>query len=313
MTPSLTAHFIIHNDFKHIDHALRSLYQHTEHPCRVEITINQGDAHAIEDLRQRWPDCQIFVNRRPQGFAANHNRAMQRCQTPYIALLNDDIQLHRSAIDQLVDYLEHNPQVALVSPLVVNPDGSGQLSSFGDLSLMRALYRISGLGCLTPHGGFVRRGLASAGLTFSTESLKSHTGSSQPRFVPVVVGVAMVARRTAYEQAGVMDEDTRMYGEEYGWHYRLRQKGWQVALLPGAKVTHYNPTTDLKGWKLAEHRKSLIALFTRYKPRWQSLIVRAAIIVFHGLYGLLNRPFSPDESRAHAGAVKIALSFQIRD
>lgn len=314
MNHQLTAHFIIHDDFSHINRALMSLRDGTQQPHAVWVTINRGAAEQVAAIGRRWPTVDIQQNAAPQGFAANHNAAMRRCQTPYIALLNDDIAVHPAALDHIMAYLEANPDVGLCSPQIVNPDGSAQLSSFSDLSLLRALYKISGLGKLTPHGGLVRRLMTRTGLArlLGLESLRPTTpADQQPRDVPVAVGVAMVVRRSAYESAGMMDEDTVMYGEEYGWHYRLRQAGWRVVLLPGATVTHYNPTTDLTGWKLAEHRKSLIALFTRYKPRWQSWLIRSAIVFFHSLYALLNWPFNRAESRAHAQAVRMALAFKL--
>lgn len=312
MTARLTAHFIVHGDFTHIDRALTTLAAHTQTPHQVMVTINQGPPAAIDALRRDHPHVAFIVNPTPRGFAANHNAILRRAETPYVALLNDDIAVHPGALDTLVAHLDAHQDVGLVGPQILNPDGTPQLSTFSDLSLGRALYKVSGLGHLTPHGGAVRRLLARLGVAsrLGVESLKDERVT---RDVPVVVGVAMLARRRAYQQAGVMDEDTRIYGEEDGWHWRLRQAGWRVVFVPAAAITHYNPKGDLSGWKLAEQRQALLALFTRYRAPWQAVALRLGMVMCHSLYMLLNLGWRPAESRAHRLALRMALTWRLHD
>lgn len=305
----ITLHFIIHNDFSHIQAALDSVYATVTTPYEIHLTINSGDPADVRQFQAEHPHINLHINESQKGFAANHNAAMQRAQTPYIALLNDDIVLHSGALDTLVQYLESHPDTGLAAPLIENPDGTPQLSVFSDISLGRALYAISGAGALTRHGGIVRRMLQRTGLAklIGTESLQP---STQTRAVPVVVGAAMVVRRETYQQAGGMDEDTLVYGEEYGWHLRLRQHNWKIVLVAEAKVTHYNPATDISGWRLAEHRKGTLAYFSRYRPRWQAAMIRMAIIGFHGIWALVNLPFNRPRSRDHWRTVRLAVSWK---
>ncbi|MCU0515188.1 MAG: glycosyltransferase [Anaerolineae bacterium] len=305
--PRLTLHFIVHQDWQHVAAALASVQATVHTPHLVEITVNSGDADDVARLRAQFPAVRWHINAAPQGFAANHNAALRRAQTPYVALLNDDVLLEPGALDTLVAYLDAHPAAGLVAPRIQNPDGSPQLMVMSDISLLRALYAISGAGVLTRPGGRVRRLLLHSGLArwLGTESLQPLTHT---RPVPVVVGVVMVVRQTAVAAAGGMDETTRVYGEEYGWHLRLRQHGWQVVLVTEALVTHLNPTNDLTGWRLAEHRRGTLAYFYRYRQRWEGQVLRAGIVVLHGLWALLLRPVHPARSRDHAGAVRMALA-----
>jgi GT2 family glycosyltransferase len=308
--PLLTIHFIIHDDFTQIYPALTSLYATTHTPFVLHITINRGTPAEIARLQAAYPQAHLQVNTMLRSFAENHNAALQRAATPYVALLNDDIRLGENALDQLVTYLDQQPQAGLVAPHILNPDGTSQLSIFSDMTLLRSLYTISGLGVLTQHGGMVRRLVQRSGLArwLGTASLQP---LQQTRAVPVVVGVAMLVRRSAYLQVGGMDEVTRMYGEEYGWHWRLRQAGWQVVFVAAAHVTHYNPTTDLTGWKLAEHRKAILGYFLRYRPRWQYTVIRGAIILTHSTYAALYALFQPAKRRAHWATVKMAWQLRV--
>jgi N-acetylglucosaminyl-diphospho-decaprenol L-rhamnosyltransferase len=308
----LSVHFIVHHDFSHIHQALQSLAENTSTPHDVYVTINAGAAEEIERLKVAFPQARITVNANPAGFAANHNAFMRRAETPYVALLNNDIFIHPGALDRLIAYLDSHSDVALVGPGIQNPDGTTQISAYSDPTLLRMLYTISGLGRFTPHGGCVRTALQRSGLTrlIGTESLQP---VGKTRCVPVVVGVAMVARRAAYLQAGLLDEHTIIYGEEYGWHWRLRSYGWKVALVTEAQVTHYSPKQDLSGWKLAEHRKSILSYYQRYRPAWQMVVIRLSIIVFHTLYALVLWPFNRAVAASHWQTVRMGRTWHSTD
>lgn len=56
--------------------------------------------------------------------------------------------------------------------------------------------------------------------------------------VDSVVGAFMMVRREAIEQAGLLDEQFFMYGEDLDWAYRIKQRGWQVWYNAGVQVLH---------------------------------------------------------------------------
>lgn len=309
MTARLTAHFIVHGSYDHILPALSSLYDTTQTPVRVEITINTGDSPQIDTIRAQFPQAEIIINPTPQGFAANHNAAMRRAQTEFIALLNDDIRLDPGALDRLVDYLQTHPDIGLAGPALRYPDGSPQVSAYSDPHWLRSIYKISGLATLTNQRSPLRRWLLQLGIgrLVKVESLQTERIT---RIVPVIKGVAMVTRREVYERVGGMDEVTQAYGEEYGWHWRIRQAGWKLAVIEEAQVTHYGlgqAELQLSGWLMGEDRKSLIAYYAKYRARWQAALIRAAIVFFHSLYALGWLLFDRQRARAHWRTVQIGI------
>jgi GT2 family glycosyltransferase len=307
----LTVSIIVHHDFTHIYSALTSLYDNTTTPFDLYLTINAGDPADIQQLRSAFPAAHLIVNPEPRGFAANHNIILRQATTPFVALLNDDIYVYPGALDKLVDYLRQHPQAGLVGPAIHNPDGTLQLSVFSDPSIFRSLYIISGLSGLTRHGGPIRRTLQRLGIAqrLGVESLRTDLTT---RPVPVVVGVAMVARREAYLEAGVMDEVSPFYGEEYGWHWRLRQHGWQVIFHPEVRIDHYNPAPVTTGWKLVAHRQATLEYYARYRPRWQLRLIQVAMIISHMAAALLTLLWDRTRSRHHRQIVQMACACRKR-
>jgi GT2 family glycosyltransferase len=305
---AITVSLIVHDDFSHVRRALRSLMDQPLRGLRVVVTVNAGRPEDVSALQAGFPDVVVRVNPTPRGFAANHNAVLREADTLFVALVNDDIRAQSGMLDDLADFLVSHPQVGLVSPRVLNPDGSPQLMAFNDPTVLRMLYKISGLGYFTRQGTPLRRlavRLGGARLAVASFSAYEHSA-----IVPVVVGVAMLVRREAYLQAGVMDEDTRVYGEESAWCWRLRQCGWQIALVAETSVTHYNSEQPLKGWKLAEHRKGILNYYVRYRPEWQALIIRAALIGLHSLRALGASLFDRGQAAAELRVVRMALCFR---
>jgi GT2 family glycosyltransferase len=53
------------------------------------------------------------------------------------------------------------------------------------------------------------------------------------------LGAAMMVRREAIEQVGLLDEGFWMYCEEIDWCWRMRQAGWRAYCVPAARVIHH--------------------------------------------------------------------------
>src|SRR5688572_2244878 len=154
---TVTVSIIVHNDFSRIQQAVDSLLKYTSLPLTIYITINTGMDTRVDELRRRFPDVRYVINDQPKGFAANHNAVMHLATTPYVLLLNDDVEVAPAMLDILVGYLEEHQEVGLVTPCVINPDGTPQLTAFSDPTLLRMLYKISGLGYWTRQGSWIRK------------------------------------------------------------------------------------------------------------------------------------------------------------
>ena len=66
----------------------------------------------------------------------------------------------------------------------------------------------------------------------------TYLDASEPAEVDSVVGACMLVRRAAIEQAGLLDEQFFMYGEDLDWAFRMKQAGWSILYHPGVTVLH---------------------------------------------------------------------------
>lgn len=106
---------------------VRSLYEQTK---GVDLTVYIVDNHSedgtLEKLKQEFPaivDIQLPDNK---GFGHGHNAVLPFLDSEYHAVVNPDILLDTDAISYLCSYLDGNPDIGLVTPKILFPDGTDQ-------------------------------------------------------------------------------------------------------------------------------------------------------------------------------------------
>jgi len=205
---------------------LRSLQDTAADVIVVDNCSHDGSA---EMVRQEFPGVQLIVSPSNDGFAAANNRGIRAAGgTSYVLLLNPDTVVPPDGLDRLVDYMDAHPEVGVVGPKLVKGDGTLDLAcrrSFPDPRI--AFYHAFGLDKLFPRS----REFARYNLTFLDQD--------QPAEIDCVVGAAMLVRREAIDQAGLLDESFYMYGEDLDWAFRIRQAGWKVVYNPDVVIVHY--------------------------------------------------------------------------
>lgn len=187
------------------------------------VVDNASIDGTVDMLRQQFPWVKVVANRDNAGFAKANNQAIVASSGDYILLLNPDTKLHANAIATLVTYLDTQPMVGAVGPLLENPDGTLQFSCSPAPTLLgeswRLLHPNRGLG----HGAYPMQGWS----------------RHQPREVDVIQGACLLLRRSVIEQVGPLDEDYYIYSEEVDLCARIRAANWRIFWVPTAHVTHY--------------------------------------------------------------------------
>ena len=216
----------------------------------VRLIESQGNAgfSAANNLAMRA----IGYVDSPAGSGVPHGNGDGRSDEPpalpHVLLLNPDTIVPAGAVRQLLDVLVAEPDVGVVGPKLVLPEGELDLAcrrSFPTPEV--SFYRFSGLARLFPR----HRRFGRYNLTF--------LDPDEPNDVDSVVGACMLVRREAILQAGLLDERFWMYGEDLDWALRIHRRGWRVVYRPQVVITHV---------KRAASRKSRRANFEFQRAMW---------------------------------------------
>ena len=109
-----------------------------------------------------------------------------------------------------------------------------------------------------------------------------------------VAGTAMMIKSEVIDQVGFLDEKIFMYAEDVDYCWRARQQGFQVALVPEAKIIHYGSASSSSARAIKGEFRGLIYLFQKHQPKWQTnylkliLMIGASLRVI--LFAIINQP-----------------------
>lgn len=206
---------------------LKSIVGETERAkqwtCEVIVADNSSDDGSARMLREEFEWVRLIESGRNLGFAAANNLALSYASGRYTLLLNPDTVLLSGSLSTLLDFMSSNPEAGAVGPMLLNPDGTLQASSYPAPTLFRELWRLLHVDRLWRNASYPLEDWLSSG----------------PRPVDVIQGACLMLRRQALEQVGQLDPDYFMYTEEVDLCLRLRRAGWKVYWLPSSKVVHH--------------------------------------------------------------------------
>jgi GT2 family glycosyltransferase len=192
----------------------------------IIVVDNASTDGSVGMLRAEFPQTILIRNPENRGFPAANNQGIAAAQGRYVLLLNPDTEVLADALDTLVQYMDAHPDVGLVGPQLLYPDGQVQSSRRRYPTLATLFFESTWLESLAPRS-----------------LLRRYYVLDQPDDavldVDWVTGAAMLARREVIQQVGGMDERFFMYSEELDWCRRIKAAGWRVVYHPAVRITHY--------------------------------------------------------------------------
>jgi GT2 family glycosyltransferase len=248
---------------------------------RVVAFRNTASAPPAAELLQLGAN-EVIERSSPAGFAANHNEAIRRFPARYHLIANDDVLIKDDAVTRLVGFLDRLEQarVGVVSPRLLNFDGSLQPSTYSFPTVPRAVLGMSGLRERVGTGRLVRALARVIAPSPGASRLWAHDHQAD---VDTMKGAFTLVRRRCIDEVGLMDEVSLVGGEETEWHRRMHDAGWRVVFWPEVSVLHKGSATvgGQRGLE-SEYLKGMLNYFAKHCSAPAYLSVRA---LGAGVYG----------------------------
>ncbi len=132
------------------------------------------------------------------GYGRGVNRGVALAgATTYVLVSNPDVVVHRGAVKALVDYLDEHPNVALVGPTILRPDGT----VYPSLRVFPNMWLAGVHALLSP-------------LWPNNPATQHYRSARTDGTVDWVSGAFFLVRRSAFELVGGFDERYFMFAEE---------------------------------------------------------------------------------------------------
>ena len=192
----------------------------------VFVVDNASSDGSPDMVEAEFPSVKLIRNTRNMGFAAANNQALRLAKGRHVLLLNSDTLVHTGVIDASIDYLDQNPQTGMMGCRVLNADGTVQTTCSRFPTLTNLVLLTSGL-------------FKVPGLSVARRYRMEDWQRDDERDVEVVSGCYLMARRSATEAVGLLDEDFFFFGEETDWCRRFLAHGYAVRFAPVGTITHF--------------------------------------------------------------------------
>jgi len=173
------------------------------------------------------PKITVIFNRKNLGFAKGNNQGIKIAKGKYIIILNSDTKIQEGALEELVGFLDRNPEVAAVSPLLLNSNGTPQIDYYMRFPNLWQIFFY--------HLPFFRP--IALKIPF-WRNLICFSAQPVPFEVDQLPGTALMASKEIWTQVGFFDEDYRFLYEDVDWCWRAKKKGFKLMVVPQAKVIH---------------------------------------------------------------------------
>lgn len=248
---------------------LNSIFgQNRRHAIEIIVADNASSDGSREMLAAEFPQARVVAHPVNLGFCAGNNRAIPATSGRYILFLNSDTVVTECALDTLLDFADAHPDIGIVGPKLLNPDGSLQYSCRRFPDLGAGFFRNTPLGRLFPKNRFTQ------------DYLMSDWDHATVRDVDWVSGAALLIRREALEQLGGFDEGFYMYCEDVDLCYRAQEAGWRVVYFPDTVIYHIiGRSTNQVPTRMTYHfHRSMHRFYKKHYARRTPLYLRPLIL-----------------------------------
>lgn len=189
------------------------------------------------------------------GYAAGINLTRQHAGGDVLFITNPDVRIRSGTLSRAIRYLEENPEVGIVFPLLRDTGGKLQLSVRRFYTWPVVLYARSPLRALNYRPRFFRR------------YLYEEMDRSKPMEVDWGLGGAMFLRAADVQGEPIFDERFFLYFEDVDLCYRTWARGRRIVYCPQCQCVHAHHRGSRRpftraGW---HHFRSLVKFIVKYR------------------------------------------------
>jgi GT2 family glycosyltransferase len=214
--------------------ALESIRDHTSHVAYEVILVDDAADAGNKALLKEVHGAVVLVNETNRGYLRSMHRGTAAARGRWMLLCNNDIEVQPGWLPAMIDCAESRPDVAIVTPKFVYPNGS-----------------------LAEAGGIMWRDATGANYGRGDDPSRCHY--EYRREVDYGSAAALMVKSDFWREIGGFDERfLPMYYEDTDLCFEARARGLRVMYEPRARVVHVEGATagtdESTGHKLNQER-----------------------------------------------------------
>jgi N-acetylglucosaminyl-diphospho-decaprenol L-rhamnosyltransferase len=247
-----------------------------EPAARQVILVDNGNDAAtrvrLARMKADEPRLVVVEGQGNVGFAAGCNLGAAAAQTPYLAFINPDCVVSRGSLARLREALKADPDIWVVTPRLVGPDGSPERGTpRAILTPWVALVELLHLWRIAPgHPTFQRLNL------FATDAYW------EGGRVPAISGAFMLMPKSRFGQVGGFDEHYFLHVEDLDFCLTVARMRGSILYAPAVVVTHHRSSSRVSRLRIEWHKARGARYYMRKNfegiyPRWALRLIGLAV------------------------------------
>jgi len=205
--------------------SIHNVIENSSLQCEI-VVVDNGSEYGDTAFLKDDENVILIRNQTNVGFAKGTNQSIEKCQGRYLFILNNDVIIQSSDVDGILKFMEENPDVGVLAPKLIYPDGRLQKS-------------ISGLPTLFDIFCF----------TFKLSRIhsdwdrwqRSDFDYSKIEDAPQPMFSALFMRKAVWDEVGALDERFPILFNDVDWFFRFQKlKKWRCLYYPYFTCIHYH-------------------------------------------------------------------------
>jgi GT2 family glycosyltransferase len=195
---------------------LDSLDQATYPNYEVILVDNASPNDDLSLIEEKHPSVQLIKSSKNLGFAGANNLGIDVAKGVYCLFLNPDTCVTPLFLEPLVETLEQNSNIGLVSPKIKYYDTPDLIQYAGTSRMSKYTMRSN---------------------SFSKKK-EDNPENSSPKLTGYGHGAAMLLPKAVIDKVGKMNESYFLYYEEIDWCERIHNQGYEVYYQANSVIFH---------------------------------------------------------------------------
>lgn len=225
----------------------------------VDNASTDGTLEAIGAMVKGHPGMDIIANQKNFGFAYACNQGASNHKARYVLLLNPDTDCPAGSLASLVRAADERPEVGIMGPKLVYPDGRYQPSAQRFPGIADQMLILLKLHHIFPHALALQR--------YFMHGME-HDKAQE---VDQVMGACFLVRGRCWDQMHGLDQRYFIWFEEVDACKQAKANGWKVMYEPSVHVIHHEGQAFAKvfSWKRQGYFNDSLK---KYMRKWHGIL-----------------------------------------
>ncbi|HSP11488.1 MAG TPA: glycosyltransferase family 2 protein [Salegentibacter sp.] len=194
--------------------------------ANIYVADNASTDDSVAVLKEEFPSVKILQNKENGGYAKGYNDALKHLEEDIFILLNSDVEVTENWLGPILEIFQAEPNTAAVQPKLLDYKNQNHFEYAGAA------------------GGFIDK----LGYPYCRgrifDSLEEDHGQyNDDTYIFWASGACLAIRKSAFYEAGALDETYFAHQEEIDLCWRLHNLGYKVKYTGGSRVYHLGGAT----------------------------------------------------------------------